>query len=244
MPFIDEIGRFYSQWFVTGDVDVGEAISYAYDYTLVGLSLVVAVFASYTAFHLIARVGAAGSRRARLAWLAVSATAMGSGIWAMHFVAILAVVIPHDMGFEPGLTALSVVFAILGSGAAFHIVEKGTRVGGRGRWPCLLLGGLVLGAGIGTMHYTGMAAMKMAPWVRYDPALFALSVVVAVALSTLALWLLLGPAQRATAPVWLKGASAGIMGVSITAMHYTGMAATYFLPAVARCNPRPSSTAT
>ena len=131
------------------------------------------------------------------------------------------------MQYGVQFTLLSVVFAVLASGAAFQIVTTARRSPVR-----LLGGGVVLGAGIGAMHYTGMAAMRMDAAIRYDPLVFAASVVVAVVLSSLALRLLFHSLESRAATKRLQRILSGcVMGSSIAAMHYTGMAATYFLPA-------------
>ena len=190
------------------------------------LSLVVAVIACYTAFHLVARLGASTSRGGRIGWLGTGAVCMGSGIWTMHFIAMLAVRMPMEARYVVLLIAVSVGLGILASGVAFQFVGKGVawRIGG----------GIVLGVGIATMHFTSMAAMRMAAIIRYDPWMFALSVLIGVALSIIALKLLsatlaeTGRTSRKPAQ-WL--ASGGVMGLTIAAMNYTAMAATYFVPA-------------
>jgi len=157
---------------------------------------------------------------------------MGIGIWSMHFIAMLAVSLPTTVHYSVLLTASSVVFAVAGSGIALYIVSEGVRTVFR-----LLLGGILLGSGIGAMHYTGMAAMHMDAGIRYDPLLFSASVVVAVLLFCLTLrlpFLSMEAARKRTRA--LRLASGCVMGLSITAMHYTGMLATYFLPSEMRAD--------
>ena len=223
-----------SEIFLTGETRdwvIQTCLAYSYDTWLVLLSCLVAMFASYTAFHLVARVSAAPTRPAKAAWLVTGAVTMGGSIWSMHFIAMLAVWLPAPVRYDVMLTGLSVVFAIAASGFAFYIVTTGARTR-----PRLFGGGVVLGAGIGAMHYTGMAAMQMDATIIYDPFLFAASVLVAVSLSTLALRLLYHSVESSRLPRHLlKAASGCVMGLSIAAMHYTAMAATYFLPT----GPRP-----
>lgn len=218
----------YSKWFLTDSTRSGvieASLDYTYDYWLVALSIIVAAFASYTAFHILTRITEASSKSAKLVWFVVAALSMGCGIWAMHFVAMLAMQMPMKVQYEASLTIASVLFAILASALAFYVVAKG-----RGTvW--LSVGAVAMGSGIGGMHYTGMAAMHMGGGIRYDPYLFALSVVVAVALSFVALRLLsyeLEERERASHRRRLM--NGGVMGLCIAAMHYTGMAATYFVP--------------
>jgi PAS domain S-box-containing protein len=189
----------------------------SYDSYLVALSILVACFASYTALDLGGRVRVSQGW-ARGGWLAIAAIAMGGGIWSMHFIAMLAFVMPMPVSFELGLTALSLVVAIAVTGIGFYAI--GTR---RATHLQLALSGLLMGLGIVAMHYTGMAAMRMSAHLRYDPAFVALSVFIAIGASTTALWL----AFRATV-VWQRVVAAVVMGFAISGMHYTGMAAASF----------------
>jgi PAS domain S-box-containing protein len=189
-----------------------------YDPYLVALSIVVACLASYTALDLGGRIR--GSRRwPRLAWLATAAIAMGGGIWSMHFIGMLAFVLPMPVSYDLGLTLLSLVVAIGVTGFGFFMI--GTR-----RVTALefVLSGVFMGIGIVAMHYTGMAAMRMPADIRYDPGLVALSVLIAIGASIAALWL----AFR-TALTWQRLLAAVVMGSAISGMHYTGMAAATFI---------------
>jgi PAS domain S-box-containing protein len=189
-----------------------------YDPYLVTLSISVACLASYTALDLGGRIS--GSRRwAQLAWLATAATAMGGGIWSMHFIGMLAFVMPVSVTYDLGLTLLSLIVAIGVTGFGFFMIgtRRVTELG-------FALSGIVMGIGIVSMHYTGMAAMRMPADVRYDPILVALSVLIAIGASIVALWL----AFRTTIN-WQRLLSAIVMGSAISGMHYTGMAAATFI---------------
>lgn len=107
---------------------------------------------------------------------------MGGGVWSMHFIAMLAVRMRMEVRYDVTLSVISAIFAIIASGFAFHLVAEAKRTILR-----LSFGGLVMGAGAGAMHYTGMAAMQMAVAIRYDPSIFVASVVVAALLSSVAL---------------------------------------------------------
>ncbi len=216
-----------SEFFLMEQHSDAAVIGQSYDVWLVFLSYAVVVFASYTSFHLVERVIAASNPAARMKWLVIGAVAMGTGIWTMHFVAMLAL----EMGYgrtaryDLLITALSAVFAMAASGFAFNFVSRKSR--GLGR---LVLGGTVLGAGIGLMHYTGMAAMRMDTAIRYDPIWFGASIVVAVLLSCLALRLMSYTVEaRENEKPDHRMMTALVMGLSVTLMHYTGMAATNFL---------------
>ncbi len=189
-----------------------------YDPYLVALSITVACLASYTALDLGGRVS--GSRRwAQLAWLATAATAMGGGIWSMHFIGMLAFLMPIPVTYDLGLTLLSLVVAIGVTGFGFFMI--GTR---RVTELEFALSGIFVGIGVVSMHYTGMAAMRMPAGIRYDPILVTLSVLIAIGASNVALWL----AFRTTISRQ-RLLSAIIMGAAISGMHYTGIAAATFI---------------
>jgi PAS domain S-box-containing protein len=189
-----------------------------YNPYLVALSISVACLASYAALDLGARIR--GSRRwARLAWLATAGIAMGGGIWSMHFIGMLAFFMPMPVSYDLGLTLLSLFVAIGATGFGFFMI--GTR---RVTELEFRLSGMFMGIGIVSMHYTGMAAMRMPADIRYDPVLVALSVLIAIGAAIPALWL----AFR-TALTWQRLLAAVVMGFAISGMHYTGMAAATFI---------------
>jgi two-component system sensor histidine kinase ChiS len=189
------------------------------------LSFVVAVIASYVALDAASRISSAPRRVARY-WLAGGALSMGTGIWSMHFIAMLAYQLPIQMGYDVPITLLSMVLAILASGFALFTINRHTLSTRR-----LIVSGLVMGSGIAAMHYVGMAAMRMDPAIRYDPLLYALSILVAVAASIAALWISFHLRSDGIANVALKRVGAAVvMGVAIVGMHYTGMAAANFAP--------------
>src|SRR5438132_1622944 len=188
-----------------------------YDPYLVTLSVLVASFASYTDLGLSGHVGAAQGL-ARRVWLVAAAITMGGGIWSMHFIGMLAFVMPIPMSYDIGLTTLSLVVAISVTGGGFYVISRQRASPLR-----LILSGIFMGLGIAAMHYTGMAAMRGHAELSYDPLFVALSLVIAIGASTVALWL----ACRTTDP-WQKLAAAVVMGLAISGMHYTAMRAAIF----------------
>src|SRR5258708_7705892 len=123
-----------------------------YNPYLVALSILVACFASYTALDLAAHVGDARGL-ARRAWLVAAAITMGGGIWAMHFIGMLAFVLPMPMSYDIGLTMLSLVVAIVVTGGGFYVISR------RGASPLrLVASGMFMGLRIVSMHYVRMAA--------------------------------------------------------------------------------------
>ncbi|WP_366653673.1 MHYT domain-containing protein [Fodinicurvata sp. EGI_FJ10296] len=188
-----------------------------YNFLLVFMSFAVACLASYAALDIANRIrGSGGARKA--GWIAAAAAALGGGIWSMHFIAMLAFALPVDIGYDVGLTLLSLVIAIGVTGVAFTLISyPGGKVG-----PARILGaGLIMGAGIASMHYTGMEAMILPARLDYTQGLFILSIVIAIAAATAALWI----STRETE--WrAQLAACFVMGTAIAGMHYTGMAAT------------------
>ena len=188
-----------------------------YDPYLVALSILVAVFASYTALDLGGRVAAARGL-ARRVWLAAAAITMGGGIWSMHFVAMLAFIMPTPMSYDIGLTTLSLVVAMFVTGGGFYVISRHS-----GSLLRLILSGIFMGLGIAAMHYTGMAAMREHVDLSYDRIFVALSLIIAIGASTAALWL----AFRTT-DLGQKLIAAVVMGLAISGMHYTAMGGTTF----------------
>ena len=189
-----------------------------YDPYLVALSILVAALASYTALDLGGRVAAARGL-ARRVWLAAAAITMGGGIWSMHFIAMLAFMMPTPMSYDIGLTTLSLVVAIFVTGGGFYVISRHS-----GSPLRLVLSGIFMGLGIAAMHYIGMAAMREHVGLGYNGIFVALSLIIAIGASTAALWL----AFRTT-DLGQKLIAAVVMGLAISGMHYTAMGGTTFL---------------
>ena len=156
-----------------------------------------------------------GAQRAR--WLLLAAVSVATtGIWVMHFVAMLGFTIPgQTITYSVPVTIASMLIAVVVVGIGLLIVGFGSA-----GWRNLLLGGVIIGVGVASMHYIGMAAMRMPDTIRYDNVLVVLSVVIAAVAGTAALW-----AALRLATVWSTLVASLIMGVAVSGMHYTGMAA-------------------
>ncbi|MEK0314035.1 EAL domain-containing protein [Cohnella sp. 56] len=192
-----------------------------YDLSLVLLSYIIAVMASYTTLDLAGRISSASSRH-RTWWIGFSSAIMGMGIWSMHFVGMLALRLPMSVRYDNRLVFISVFAAIAGCFVALFLSSKPT-IGYRR----LLLAGCCLAAGICAMHYIGMDAM-MIP-IDYSPAIVALSVAIALIASVAALWLgFVYHRQQKRYAVFKKLGSGLIMGAAVAGMHYTGMSAAAF----------------
>ncbi|TMH82657.1 MAG: hypothetical protein E6H49_04090 [Betaproteobacteria bacterium] len=185
-----------------------------YEPLLVGLSYVISVFGSYTALQLAIAIPQARTWAAIIGSVTGASVALGGGaIWSMHFIGMNAADMGVPVAYDPFLTFVSLILAVVAPAIGLFIVGRSDG----GPWN-LPLGGVLTGLGVALMHYTGMAAMIMPAKITYDPTLFAASLVIAVVAATVALWLafnLRGNLQRF--------GSAIVMGIAVCGMHYTGM---------------------
>jgi diguanylate cyclase (GGDEF)-like protein len=193
-----------------------------YTFSLVVISILVAMLASYTALDLTGRIASAKGRAVWM-WIGGGALSMGIGIWSMHFIGMLAFKLPIDLGFDLPVTLLSLAIGILSSGLALWLVSQPLLPA----WQ-LIFGALAMGMGISTMHYTGMAALRMQPGIDYDPSLFGASLMIAVTASAAALWIAFRLRKHTPYVRLARGGAAILMGLAIVGMHYTGMAAANF----------------
>ncbi|MBW4609573.1 MAG: PAS domain-containing protein [Hassallia sp. WJT32-NPBG1] len=199
------------------------AISSSYDPRIVSLSIAIAVLAAYTALDLAGRVTLATSW-ARTAWLIGGAIVMGIGIWSMHFVAMLALSLPVEMTYDIVTVLLSILPAIIASAGALFLASRPSL----SFWQ-LIMGGILMGIGIASMHYIGMYAMQIEANTTYNPLLVAVSIAIAISASIVSLnvaFQLRTQSSRSAALTTIVGAL--IMGLAIAGMHYTGMAAVKF----------------
>jgi PAS domain S-box-containing protein len=194
------------------------------NYWLVALSLLIAIGASYTALDVAGRATATLGRM-RAMWLIGGAASMGLGIWSMHYIGMLAFGLPVAVFYNIPTVFLSLLAAMLASGVALVVASRA-----KWSWPASILASLVMGGGIASMHYIGMAAMRLPAMMRWNYTIVALSVVIAVVVSLVAMWLAFRFRSETREIAPLKIASAGVMGLAVVAMHYTGMAAATFVP--------------
>ena len=193
----------------------------SYDYRLVALSALLAILSSYAALDLAGRVTASRGW-ARGIWLASGAGAMGVGIWSMHYIGMLAFRMPLPISFYIPTVALSLLAAIAASAVGLFVVSRPTLS------PLQqIVGSIIMGSGIAAMQYTGMAAMRIAALARYDRRIVAFSIVLAIAVSLVAIILSFG-VRNEQRMSWRKIISALVMGSAIPLTHYTGMWAASF----------------
>src|SRR6186713_2355268 len=198
-------------------------MSGTYNYALVLLSILVAVAVSHTALQLAARVASAKASTAQI-WLAGGAVAMGTGIWSMHFVGMLAFSLPFALSYDLAPTIGSLALAIASSGFGLKLASQPDSSVSR-----LGIGALIMGAGISAMHYVGMTALQVVPMVQYEPGLVAASIAIAIGASLAALWLFKNLGTQNTWRVRATRVGAAfVMGLAISGMHYTGMASSRF----------------
>src|SRR5205823_4082824 len=229
-PFLRrEPNMLYLDWRffpVFDQVDPTMAYSGWYDTGLVALSVLVATLAAFVALSISGRIVAANSRGAQWAWASAGATAMGGGIWGMHFIGMLAFSLPCGVSYAPVGTVLSMIPGILASGVALHVISRRTDPG----FKSLAVGAVLMGAGIGLMHYSGMAAMQPEALLRYDPMLVLVSVVVAVGLAFVSLGIRFRLRGLGSSGMLATLAAAPVMGFAVAGMHYTAMQASIFFP--------------
>ena len=200
-----------------------------YDPWTVAASILIASFASHVALDLAKRVRTR-DRTVASAWWAGGSLVMGTGIWAMHFVGMMAFSLPVPLGYTTGLTLVSWLAGVLVSGIALGVASRGRLNATR-----LVAGSLAMGAGICAMHYTGMAALDMSPGIVWNWALVAVSAGIAVLASAAALLIFFFMRRvRGGRGLLYQGVAALAMGLAISGMHYTGMAAAGF-PAGSVC---------
>ncbi|WP_416669975.1 MHYT domain-containing protein [Egbenema bharatensis] len=196
----------------------------SYDPILVIVSAFAAILAAFIALEMTNRLLIAKDTF-RTFWLTSGSIALGSGIWTMHFIGMLAVSLPIGVTYNVPILTASLLLPVIAAFQALSITCRPVV-----KISTLIIGGVVAGLGIAIMHYVGMAAMQMSADLSYNPILFALSVFIAIAVSYIALKLFLLFRESQNSSKRLKLLSAIAMGLAITSMHYTGMAAVIFVP--------------
>ncbi|MBA2648904.1 MAG: hypothetical protein H0U75_04745 [Legionella sp.] len=203
-----------------------------YNYYLVLLSFFVSIAASYIALDFAGQLRNIKTidkdyRTSKWFWLTGGSTAMGAGIWSMHFIGMLSFNIPGlTLAYDIYWTIFSLIIAIVASSFALYLFQISII-----RIEHYIAGGIILGLGIASMHYTGMEALLISLHIRYLPLFFFLSILIAILASIAAIWLSI---QSYISLLKLRNkvklCSAIIMGIAICGMHYTGMAASVLTP--------------
>lgn len=216
-------------WFWVGNVSPGTTFEGSYSLWLVALSFLFAFFGAYAALITAPLIAAANKLSIKVLWTFTGSVAFGTGIWSMHFIGMKAFTLPFPVHYNITLTAISIVPAIASGAVALLLFSKSSAT-----FREFAGGSVVLGVGIGSMHYIGMSSMTADVSMAYDPALFMMSVVVAVVLAFLAFY----------AKFHLKNLScrfckksllqtlfpAVATALATSGMHYTAMTAAIFYP--------------
>lgn len=213
--------------FLDSTSTLDQAIPGSYNEALVLLSVSIACLGSYSCLSVPDRIHSSKIATHRLGWLAAGALAMGSGVWAMHFVGMLAFVLPFAVGYDILTTVISMIPAIFAAAVMLYVISRPNIKRSQ-----ILIGGILMGIGIGAMHHIGMMAMQMNATMQYDPLMFTASIVIACALAVCAVMVrpYIGKQDIVSNAVWRDVSAAAVMGFAASAMHYTAMAATYFFP--------------
>ncbi|MDQ2043972.1 PAS domain S-box protein [Pseudoalteromonas sp. 20-92] len=214
-----------SAFFIT-DQDPSLIVNGVYDPVLVSMSVLIAIFSAFFTTRLIDLAKSTKFPSYQRLANVTAATVFSVGIWSMHFIGMLAFSLCNNIQYDPMITLLSFIPAFLTCQYAVAML-----VNSDGNLKTLATCSILLGAGIGTMHYSGMAAMQLAPLLRYDPIIFGLSIIIAIALSFIALYsrFNLEIFFPKLAPFQSRLISAVILGLAVAGMHYMGMAATRFV---------------
>jgi len=195
---------------------------HSYDIRLVALSVLIAILAAHAALDLAGRTAAARGNL-RFAWLACGACAMGFGIWAMHYIGMLALKLGVPILYDFPTVLFSLLAAIFGAATALWIVSRKDLT-----VISVTAGSLVMGAAIAAMHYVGMAAMRVPAMCHYNSKIVSASILIAVVVSAAALLLTFRFRSVQNEFHIGKILSAVVMGFAVAAMHYTGMASVSF----------------
>lgn len=218
-----------AKFFIT-DQNPSLIISGVYNPSLVVLSIATAIFAAYFSLHIIDLANKTRFESYRKLGNATGSLVLSGGIWSMHFIGMLAFSLCTTINYDPALTFFSFIPAFLACYTGMSLIRS-KDIAHIPAGLKLLMSSVLVGAGIGTMHYTGMAAMEMSPLLRYDPMWFAASIFVAVFLSFIGLYTrfhLNDHFQNLTA-LQNRIICAIILGFAVAGMHYMGMAATRFV---------------
>lgn len=210
-----------NRYFTLAGEEAQALLAVSYDPPLVVLSLLVAILSATVALYAVGQVSHARSARMALLMKLACGLSLGGGVWAMHFIGMLAADLCVSVRYDPLLTVLSMLPSQAAALATVHLMTR-SAVSLRQ----LLTGGALMGAGIGSMHYAGMEAMVMSARLSFDPWMFGASVLIAIGLATVALWVkFFMPIRHRPLRLAVSGA---VMGLAMAGMHYAGMAAARF----------------
>ena len=213
--------------FIDAGLDISTAYVATYNAPYVIASLLISIVVPYMALNLADHVHCSSSTRDEIIWLFPASITLGGGVWSMHFIGMLAFSLPGRIYYDPTMTLISLLSGIIAYAGALWVARHSTV-----SYLKLLIGGVLMGAGVSIIHYIDIASMRIAASIYFSPWLYALSVGFAITLSTLALYARFA-FQRLNFPIyrWVQLLTvATIMGIAISGMHYIAMQAVFFLP--------------
>jgi len=194
-----------------------------FHYSLVLLSILVSSLAAYSCLIVIERMWSSNEHKTVSLWRLFGSIVFGLGVWAMHFTGMLAFMVPAQMTYHPGITALSFVPPVVGAYFAFQVLYSQ-----RFSLLDIQLSALYLALGIGSMHYLGMEAMQMDALMVYDFTWFVLSIVIAFLFACISIYMIKLRNRNYGENVTHRALIAPVMGLSVAGMHYTAMGAVSF----------------
>lgn len=211
--------------FSSNTIDLSQAYQGHHVTGLILLSVMTAILAAFASFSHIELMQRKNSRLARLPWHLTGAFAMGVGVWAMHFLGMLSFRLPVEVSYHLGLTLASIIPAVLAGYVTLYVIAYT-----KPALTTIIGGGVLMGSGIGAMHYIGMGAMVLQADRLYQPGWFLASIGAAITLATCALAIRPLLRRYLQNPLLLNLASSVLMGLAIASMHYVAMHATVFMP--------------
>lgn len=209
--------------FLSNVDELSRAYSGSYNLLLVLASLLIALFASFCALEMVRRFS---KDKHGKKWALAAALMLGMGIWAMHFIGMLAFRIQCAVTYDPWITVLSMLPGIVAAAIALDVVSRQKLSTVR-----LLFSGVIMGSGVGLMHYSGMAAIRLEGIVRYDFMLFCLSIIAAIMLAIPALGMkfIIERYSVSRNPMMVSVWGGLVLAAAISSMHYIAMEATFFI---------------
>lgn len=195
----------------------------SYDTRMVVVSILIAIVAATSSFEMVERLARSDQRRF---WLFIGSVILGGGVWAMHFIGMLAFRLDSEITYDAWISLCSVFPGICAAAVTLNTVSQPKVTVKR-----LVISGTVMAAGIGLMHYVGMAAIRLDGLLRYDPLFFVFSLAAAVCLAVTALLIKAFLAQFTGLRMPFIASLAGgtVLGGAISSMHYIAMEAAHFL---------------
>ena len=200
-------------------------LGFHYNLFLVALSIGVATFAAYTAFDITECATQVRSWKRQILWVALGGFTLGGGIWSMHFIGMLALHLDIPVRYDLPLTLASLAIADIAAGFALFQVAQPIW-----NWSHRISGAVIMGGAVAMMHYIGMTAIRIPATMEMDHHIIGISVLIAIGASGAAQWILRRFDQVSYARELWRWCASFVMGLAVSAMHYTAMYGVRFIP--------------